>query len=294
MTATHHPAIDLTPIRTIYPFEQHYLDLPGGRMHYLDEGQGPPVIMLHGNPTWSFYYRRLVLALRDRHRVIVPDHLGCGLSDKPQGYSYRLADHIDNLTRLIWELDLDEADLVLHDWGGAIGMGCAVWSALRVRRIVVLNTAAFLSRRVPLRIAACKLPLFGDLAIRGLNGFAGAATVMAVERPMDPLVRQGFLLPYRSYHDRIANLRFVQDIPLHPGHPTWPVVDAIDSRLSQLRDTPMLILWGGRDWCFSDHFLDGWMQRFPEADVRRFDTAGHYVLEDAHEEILPRVRAFLE
>ncbi|GAB4210798.1 MAG: alpha/beta fold hydrolase [Roseiflexaceae bacterium] len=294
MTLTHHPALDLTPIRAIYPFEQHYLDLPGGRMHYLDEGQGPPVIMLHGNPTWSFYYRRLVLALRDRHRVIVPDHLGCGLSDKPQGYTYRLADHIDNLARLIWELDLDEADLVLHDWGGAIGMGCAVWGALRVRRIVVLNTAAFLSYRVPLRIAACKLPLFGDLAIRGLNGFAGAATLMAVERPMDPLVREGFLLPYRNYHDRIANLRFVQDIPLHPWHPTWPVVDAINSRLPQLRDTPMLILWGGRDWCFNDHFLAGWMQRFPQADVRRFDDAGHYVLEDAHEEIVPRVRAFLE
>jgi cis-3-alkyl-4-acyloxetan-2-one decarboxylase len=262
-------------------------------MHYLDEGQGPPVIMLHGNPTWSFYYRRLIAALRERQRVIVPDHLGCGLSDKPQDYTYRLSNHIDNLTQLVRHLGIAEADLVIHDWGGAIGMGLAVQRALRVRRIVVLNTAAFLSRHVPLRIAACKLPIFGDMAIRGLNAFAGMATRMAVERPLEPLVRHGYLLPYQSYHDRIANLRFVQDIPLHPGHPTWPVIDAIDRQLVMFSNTPMLILWGGKDWCFSDHFLSGWMQRFPIAAVRRFDNAGHYVLEDAHEQIVPAVAHFL-
>ncbi len=289
----HRPPVDLSAIRPIYPFTQRWLDLPHGRMHYLDEGQGPPVIMLHGNPTWSFYYRRLIAALRERQRVIVPDHLGCGLSDKPQDYTYRLSDHIDNLTQLVRHLGIAEADLVIHDWGGAIGMGLAVQRALRIRRIVVLNTAAFLSRHVPLRIAACKLPIFGDIAIRGLNAFAGMATRMAVERPLEPLVRHGYLLPYQSYHDRIANLRFVQDIPLHPGHPTWPLIDAIGRQLAMFRDTPMLILWGGQDWCFGDHFLSGWMQRFPTAAVRRFDDAGHYVLEDAHEQIIPAVARFL-
>ncbi|MDQ2997301.1 MAG: alpha/beta fold hydrolase, partial [Chloroflexota bacterium] len=191
------PLLDLSAIRPIYPFVQRWLDLPHGRMHYLDEGQGPPVIMLHGNPTWSFYYRRLISALRERHRVIVPDHLGCGLSDKPQDYAYRLTDHIDNLGQLVRHLGLAQADLVLHDWGGAIGMGLAVQRALHVRRIVVLNTAAFLARHVPLRIAVCKLPIVGDIAIRGLNAFAGMATRMAVERPLEPLVRQGYLLPYR-------------------------------------------------------------------------------------------------
>jgi haloalkane dehalogenase len=146
---------------------------------------------------------------------------------------------------------------------------------------------------VPWRIAVCKLPLFGDVVIRGLNGFAGAATWMAVERPMDPLVREGFLLPYRNYHDRVANLRFVQDIPLGPSHPTWATVAEIEQRLPMFRDTPMQVLWGGEDWCFDDHFLAGWMQRFPHADVQRFDHAGHYVLEDAHEQIVPRVRSFL-
>lgn len=293
VTVAQSSSLDLAPIRSIYPFEQHYLDLPCGRMHYLDEGHGPAVIMLHGNPTWSFYYRRLVLALRDRFRVIVPDHIGCGLSDKPQHYSYRLADHIANVSALVQHLGIREADMVVHDWGGAIGFGAATAGAFTLRRAVVLNTAAFLSRHVPWRIAVCKLPLFGDAVIRGLNGFAGAATWMAVERPMDPLVREGFLLPYRNYHDRVANLRFVQDIPLGPSHPTWATVAEIEQRLPMFRDTPMQVLWGGEDWCFDDHFLAGWMQRFPHADVQRFDHAGHYVLEDAHEQIVPRVRSFL-
>ena len=293
MTAAHASLPDLAPIRTIYPFGQHRFELPGGAMNYVDEGHGPAVVMLHGNPTWSFFYRRLIAALRDTHRVIVPDHLGCGLSDKPQDYPYRLANHIENLRRLLEHLGVESYDLVVHDWGGAIGLGHAVKRPAGVRRLVLLNTAAFLSPHIPWRIGVCKLPLVGDVAIRGLNGFAAGATVMAVERPLDPQVRAGYLLPYRSWHDRVANLRFVQDIPLRPSHPTWATVDAIDRQLGRLRDTPTLILWGGRDWCFDDHFLAGWMQRLPDARVVRYDDAGHYVLEDAHAAIAPEVVRFL-
>ncbi|MBC8160365.1 MAG: alpha/beta fold hydrolase [Roseiflexaceae bacterium] len=262
-------------------------------MNYVDEGSGPVVLMVHGNPTWSFYYRRLIMALRQTHRVIVPDHIGCGLSDKPQNYPYRLTNHIDNLGLLLRHLAVDEADMIVHDWGGAIGMGYAVRRELRVRRMVVLNTAAFLSPNIPLRIAVCKLPGFGQLAVRGFNAFAGMATVMAVETPMPADVKAGYLFPYRTYHDRIATLRFVQDIPMHRFHPTWGVIDAIDHQLGMFRDTPMQILWGGRDWCFDDSFLQGWMQRFPAASVTRFDQAGHYVLEDAGAEIEQRVVRFL-
>jgi pimeloyl-ACP methyl ester carboxylesterase len=286
-------ALDIGSIRQLYPFHTARLDVPGGAISYVDEGAGPPVVMLHGNPTWSLYYRRLILALRDTRRVIVPDHMGCGLSDKPQGYPYRLADHIDNLGRLLGHLGLGRVDLVVHDWGGAIGMGWATHHPELVRRIVVLNTAAFLSPRLPLRIAACRIPILGDLALRGLNAFAGAATFMAVERPMPAGLRRAYLLPYNSWRNRIAQLRFVQDIPTRPSHPTWAVVDGIDRELAALRGAPMQILWGGKDWCFDDHFLAGWLQRFPTAQVTRFDDAGHYVLEDAHEEIVPRVVQFL-
>lgn len=285
--------LDLTPIRDLYPFQTNHITVPGGTISYVDEGDGPPVVLLHGNPTWSFYYRRLILGLREQHRVIAPDHMGCGLSSRPQRYPYRLTDHIDNLSRLLVELDLGPVDLVIHDWGGAIGMGWAVRNPDLVHRIVVLNTAAFLSPRLPLRIAVCKIPGFGALSVRGLNAFAVAATIMAVERPLEPAVRRGYMLPYDTWANRIAHLRFVQDIPMGPRHPTWAVVDAIDRELPCLHAKPMQILWGGKDWCFDDHFLAGWLQRFPRAQAVRFDTAGHYVLEDAHEEVIPRVAEFL-
>lgn len=291
LTATSAGA-DLGSLRALYPFHTARLPLPGGAMSYVDEGAGPPVLLVHGNPTWSFYYRRLIAALAPAHRVVAPDHVGCGLSDKPQDYPYTLSTHIDNLGRLVDHLGLEKLDLVVHDWGGAIGMGWAVRNPERVHRIVVLNTAAFLSPRIPLRIAVCRYPVFGDLAVRGLNAFAGAAVFMAVERPMNPEVARGFLHPYGSWADRVAVQRFVRDIPLSPGHPSWSVVDSIDRELVNLRDHPMLILWGGKDWCFSDHFLAGWLARFPQAEAVRFDHAGHYVLEDAHEEIVPRVVRF--
>ena len=284
---------ELAPIRTVYPFAQHRLDVAGGSINYVDEGAGQAVIMLHGNPTWSFFYRRLIAALRPTHRVIVPDHMGCGLSDKPQKYPYRLADHIDNLSQLVRQLGLREIDLVVHDWGGAIGLGYAVRQEVKVRRIVLLNTAAFLSPHLPWRIGLCKLPVVGDIAIRGLNAFAGGAVFMAVERPLEPLARKGFLLPYRSYHNRIANLRFVQDIPMDSGHPSWTLLESIGQQLDLFRDTPIQILWGREDWCFNSFFLAEWMHRFPHAELHEIDGAGHYVLEDAHEYIVPAVERFL-
>ncbi len=284
---------DLSPIRNLYPFGQNRFSVPGGHLNYVDEGSGPAVLMLHGNPTWSFYYRRLITALRPHYRVIVPDHMGCGLSDRPQDYPYRLANHVENVSLLVQHLGLREATLVLHDWGGPIGMGFAVRRSIHINKFVVLNTTAFLSTHIPLRITMCKIPGFGDLAIRGFNGFAGMATFMAVEQPMPPAVRRGYLLPYNSWHNRIATLRFVQDIPLHQNHPSWRTGAEIEQQLGMFRDTPMLICWGGKDWCFDDHFLAGWMQRFPQADVRRIDDAGHYVLEDAHAYIIPAVERFL-
>src|SRR6516165_91136 len=131
---------------TLYPFESHYFDSNGLRLHYLDEGRGDPIVMLHGNPTWSFYFRNLVLALRGRHHCIVPDHIGCGLSDKPtaEQYDFSLKSRIDDLEQLLEHLNLrDNVTLVLHDWGGMIGMGYAVRHPERIRRLIVLNTAAF-------------------------------------------------------------------------------------------------------------------------------------------------------
>ncbi len=160
---------DVNTLKELYPFQSNFIELDGLKYHYLDEGKGEPVVMLHGNPTWSFYYRRLVSGLREQYRVIVPDHMGCGLSDKPQKYNYRLKQHIDNLDIFLEKLELKNITFALHDWGGAIGMGWAVRNPKRVKRFVVFNTAAFLLPCIPFRISICRIPVFGDIAVRCFN-----------------------------------------------------------------------------------------------------------------------------
>ncbi len=279
----------------LYPFESNYLNLDGHRYHYLDEGEGPVLLMLHGNPTWSFYYRDLVLAMRDRYRVIVPDHMGCGFSDKPQDYEYRLATHMGNVQRLLDELDIESYSLVCHDWGGPIGFGVAEQHPERVESLVVFNTTCQVTCRYPWRILMCKLPLIGRAAIRGANLFALGGIVMGSKNSerMTPHVRAGYLKPYDSYEHRIANLRFVEDIPLGPAHPSWETAKEVERQLDRLKAKPMLVCWGKKDFCFDDFFLAQWQRDFPGADFHVFPDAGHYVVEDASDEIIPLMRNFL-
>ena len=288
-------------MKDLYPFTGHHHDLGGVRCHYLDEGHGDPVVMLHGNSTWSFYYRNLVLALRDTRRCIVPDHIGCGRSDKPPlaDYPYTLERRIDDLEALLEHLDVTaRVTLVLHDWGGMIGMGYAVRHPERIERLVVLNTGAFTlpaGKRLPRTLWLCRNTPLGPFLVRGLNGFCRAAARMCVtRRPLPAAVREAYLAPHDSWANRISVLRFVQDIPLAPADPSYPVVAAVEEGLARFRDTPMLICWGDRDFVFDHHFLAGWQRHFPDAEVRRFPDAGHYVLEDAGEEIIPLVSQFLE
>ncbi len=276
-----------------YPFAPSICKLAGGKLSYIDIGEGPVVVMLHGNPTWSFYYRNLANLLKDTYRVIVPDHLGCGLSDKPQDYPYRLTDHIDNLQFLLQSLDITTCSLIVHDWGGAIGMGYAARFPQYIQSLVFLNTAAFPSKRIPWRIRLCRTPLLGPLLIRGFNAFAAAAVHMAVTKKLPGHVAEGYLLPYNTWENRIATLRFVQDIPLNENHPSWTTLLEIEKGLSLFRQTPMLIAWGGKDFCFNDHFYREWQQRFPQAECHYFADAGHYVLEDAFDRIAPLVLDFL-
>lgn len=284
-----------------YPFRSRWMGLgasTGQRLwlHYLDEGpkDAPVVVALHGNPTWSFYWRKLVLALRDRYRVIVPDHIGMGLSDRPQAWPYRLQGHVSNVQALLELLGVTRFSLAVHDWGGAIGMGVAVARPNDVEKLIVTNTAAFRSKDIPASIASVRIPVFGKVAVLGLNAFAYAATIRAVEKPLAPLAKAGLLAPYGNPHDRIATLRFVEDIPMKDTHPTWDTLTGIEQQLPLLQDKPMQLLWGDADFCFTPKFRRRWMELFPRAAVHAWEDVGHYVLEDAPERALPLMASFLD
>jgi haloalkane dehalogenase len=281
--------------RALYPFRSHSLTLDGVRMHYLDEGHGPTCLLVHGNPTWSFHWRNLILGLRGHCRLIAPDHIGCGLSDKPQHYTYRLRQHIDNLISLIDRLELTGVTLLAQDWGGAIGLGAAIERPERFSRLVLFNTAAFRSHWMPWRIRICRTPLAGTLAVRGANAFVRAALHMAVARRerMTPTVAAGIVAPYDGWANRVAIDRFVKDIPMSPAHPSYTTLVEIEQGLPALAGLPVQLIWGMRDWCFTPAFLGRFEEIFPHAEVHRLSDAGHWVVEDAHEQIVPLVERFI-
>lgn len=276
-------------------------DRDGLKLHYLDEGDGPPVVMLHGNPSWSFLYRTLAEAVSPTHRVIVPDHIGCGLSDKPDDsrYAYTLASRVDDLERLLDHLGVrDGISLVVHDWGGMIGTAFAARHPDRIAKMVVMNTAGFhmpKDKSFPWALHVCRDTAAGAWAVRGLNAFVrGTAWIGCKNQRMPKRLREAYSAPYGNWADRIAIHRFVQDIPLKPGDRAYDLVTATQDRLPLLSHVPMLLAWGMKDFVFDEPFLKEWQRRFPAAEVHRFPNAGHYVLEDEATTLVPLIRDFLD
>lgn len=275
-----------------------YLDLRGIRSHYVDAGAGDPVVMVHGNPTSSFYFRTLLDALKDTHRVIAPDHVGFGHSDKPadERYSYSLRQRVGDLEALLEHLGVRaRITLVLHDWGGMIGMAYASRHPERISRLVVMNTAAFRmppGKKLPWQLWLIRNTFLGPLLVRGLNLFSEGLVRWCVTRRLTPEERAGYLAPHRTWKDRIAVLRFIQDIPLSERDPSYEIVKGVEEGLPRFADVPMLICWGARDFVFDDDFLEGWKQRFPRAEVHRFEKAHHLVLEDEGPRIVELVKDF--
>ena len=291
-----------------YPFvPQRFEARPGIAMSYLDEGprDGEVIVMLHGNPSWSYYWRHLVTGLRDRYRCIVPDHVGMGLSDKPDDaadasprYDYTLQSRIDDLDALLKHVGVDgPVTLVVHDWGGMIGFGWALRDPSRVRRLVITNTAAFplpAAKHFPKRLALGRDSRIGGWAIRRFNLFARGAALYGTVRTLPQDVIQAYSGVYDGWTSAISTLRFMQDIPLSDGDRAWPLLQAAAQQLPTYADRPVFIGWGLKYFVFDRHFLDGFRAALPAAEVHAYRDAGHYVLEDQHEQLVPMVRAFLD
>lgn len=284
-----------------YPFTPKSFVHPNGlTQSYLDEGEGDPVVMLHGNPSWSYYWRHLVLGLRDDYRCIVPDHIGMGLSDKPADadYGYTLRNRVQDLDRLLDHLGLgDNLTLAVHDWGGMIGFGWALKHAARVKRLVILNTSAFplpAAKPLPWQLKLGRNWTLGEWLIRGANAFAAGAANDGVVNRLAPDVKRALLAPYDSWANRIATVRFVQDIPLQAGDRAWDLVEDAGRRLPEFANRPAFIGWGLKDFVFDHHFLKGFEAALPRAEKQVYEDAGHYVLEDKHAVLVPRLRDFLD
>jgi haloalkane dehalogenase len=291
-----------------YPFTPARFDVrPGIAMSYLDEG--PPsvegdasevVVMLHGNPSWSYYWRHLVSGLSDKYRCIVPDHVGMGLSDRPDDahYAYTLQSRIDDLDALLQHLGIDgPVTLAVHDWGGAIGFGWALRDPARVKRLVITNTAAFplpAAKRFPKRLAMGRDSRLGGWLIRRFNLFARGAAHLGTERRLSKDVRAAYAGVYDGWDNAISTLRFMQDIPLGEGDAAWPLLKAMEGALPGYADRPAFIGWGLKDFVFDRHFLDGFRAALPSAETHAFADANHYVLEDKHEVLVPAIRKFLD
>ena len=287
--------------KELYNFSPNYANVGGHNMHYIDEGSGSPVVLLHGNPSWSFMYRKLIPEIRDFHRVIAPDHIGCGMSDKPsdEKYIYNLQQRINDLESLLEQLEIRKnITLVVHDWGGLIGAGYAVRHPERIAKLVVLNSSAFNTpngKQLHWTIRFCSQSSLAASLMEKLNAFSAASVILGVRKHRMPAqVKKGYKAPYHNSSDRLAIVRFVQDIPLEESHVTNRTIQEISDSLYKLNRKPMLICWGEKDFVFDLDFLREWQRRFPKADVKRFPLAGHYVLEDEPDEVCGYVKEFLE
>lgn len=278
--------------RSAYPFQSHVLPVDGGQMHYLDEGSGRPLVLVHGTPTWSFLYRRLVRDLSADHRLVVPDHIGFGLSGRPAGWSYRPQDHARNLETLIDHLALKNITLVVHDFGGPIGLSYALDHPENVRALVIFNTFLW--------------PLTGDPNIERANrltnnrlgrwlylrhNFSARFVLRSAwgkHRKLTPEVHRHYLRPFPDPASRLGTWAFVQALL---GESDWYA--GLWDRRDRIAGKPALLLWGLRDIAFRQKELDCFKGLFPHARVVAYPEVGHFVPDEAGPEVVEDIRPFL-
>jgi haloalkane dehalogenase len=288
-----------------WPFEPRWFETGEGRMHYVDEGprDGRPVVMVHGNPTWSFLYRNFIPPLvAAGYRAIAYDHLGFGRSDKPDDYSvYALERHWRRGEALLGSLGLRDVTLVPQDWGGPMSLRWAVENPDAVRSLFILNTNAHRPRGrlpIPLLLHLFRTPGVGAVLCKGLDLFKTVYLfrqgVVHRER-LSGEVRRAYLAPHPSWSSRTPVLALPRQIPALPSSPTADFFGLVEAGLErEFRSKPVGIAWAMDDLAFSPKILDMWTETFPQAQVTRLPGAGHFLQEDAYERIVPALLEHLE
>lgn len=275
-----------------YPFESNYLATDAGRVHYVDEGEGETLLMLHGNPTWSFLNRHLIRGLSDEYRCVAPDYLGFGLSEKPRHWSYRPRAHTRVIDELIESLELTDVTLCLQDWGGPIGVDYATRRPDNVSGFVVMNTAAW-----PLadnwRVQAFSR-VAGSRVGQGLDRRYNAAVDWVMPRAfgdrsqLTPAIHDHYRAPFADPADRRGASIFARELL---GSTDW--LSALWERRRLIADKPAIICWGMQGPLFGRSALGRWQALFPTARTAEFDDAGHFVQEEAGVEMVPEIERFM-
>jgi haloalkane dehalogenase len=273
-----------------FPFEPRFLSAGDVRLHYADEGprDAAPILFVHGNPTWSYLWRRPIAALSERgRRCVAFDHMGFGRSDKPpEPKRYVLQAHIDNALALIDELDLRDATLVAHDWGGPIGLGALVERRDRFSRAVLINTWAWeLPSFLPPFLREFRTEGLGEILALGGNLFVESIPGGMAKRDTDPVMMDAYRAPFPDYWSRVGTLAFQRDIPLTERDVSARLMGSIHDRLEAL-ELPLTLLWGMRDTVFRPVFIDQWRELFPKAEVIELADAAHFVPEDRPDAVI--------
>ena len=276
-----------------YPFKSHFLPLTMGRMHYVDEGNGSPIVMVHGNPTWSFLYRHLIKGLSKTHRCIAMDHIGFGLSDKPTEWSYLPEEHARNLEALLHHLDLKEITLIVHDWGGPIGLAYAIHHPDNVKNIILMNTWMWSAKGDPHYERFSKMiggPI-GRFLIKRFNFFVRVIMKQAMgdKSKLPPAIHQHYLKVARTPEERKGSWVFPKQII---GSSDW--LSHLWSQRDKLKEKPTLILWGKKDIAFRKKELEQWSALFLNKEVVVLEGVGHFVQEEKGEELCPIIERFLK
>lgn len=281
-----------------FPFAPHHVELESFQMHYVDVGEGDPLVLLHGDPTWGYLYRHFLPPLATRARCIVPDHMGMGKSGVPAApYPYQLRHHIDNLEALILKLQLRDITLAVHDWGGPVGLGFAIRHPSRIKRLILMNTWAFAQwpgGALPRLLELIRSPR-GEAFVMAKNGYVRPALMGTTAHPdrLTETVMDAYLAPFPTPESRRALLCWSRDIPFAAGDPSYAEMQQIENGLAQFRQLPVLLVWGMQDPVLPPSVLRMWQQLYPHATTHELDEASHFLQEDAPERIVQAIEAFV-
>lgn len=280
-----------------FPYRSKYESVDGLSLARIDEGEGPPVVMVHGNPTWSYLYRAFIDPLVEAgYRAVAPDLAGFGRSEKPLvGLTYE--EQISSLSAHLVALDLTDITLVVQDWGGPIGLGFASRHPERIARLVIMNARPrpfAATSDLPQIFAMFREPLLGEVLLQGLNAFVEGMVPAGIKHRdrITPELMQAYRAPFPDFNSRAGVLTLARGHPFGETHPDYEREVAWGSWVSRFRG-PALLICALQDHGYGAWALEVWREMLPHAGVETLPDAGHYLQEDAHERIVPWILRFL-